>query len=243
MRIAKPVTGTFPNTVTHHRSPVPDRGGTPMTRPWRPLVISVVVALVVAACGSDEAEEITTTTAVEETTTTAAETTTTTAAETTTTTVAEVADSIADILAADENLSTLLAAVEAAGLTEALADPDASLTVFAPTNEAFEAALADLGLTAEDLLADTETLISILTYHVLGEVVTTADLIRRASPTPNMWKELPVETLNGAELVIRVTEEGVRFAGQGQTTVTQADVGASNGVIHVIDGVLLPPQA
>jgi transforming growth factor-beta-induced protein len=178
------------------------------------------LALVVSACAA----------ASEETTTTEAD-------EATTTTEAmneDMGNSIADVVAGNDDFSTLLAAVEAAGLTEALADPEATLTVFAPTNAAFEAALADLGLTAEELLADTETLTSILTYHVLDEAVTSQDLADAGS------EEIPVETLSGEELVVVVGDSGVTF--QGQTAmVTTADVDASNGVIHIIDGVLLPP--
>lgn len=157
--------------------------------------------------------------------------------ETTTTTVQEMGDSIADVVAGDENFSTLLAAVEAAGLTEALADPDATLTVFAPTNDAFEAALEALGLTAEELLADTETLTAILTYHVLDDIVTSGDLAEAG------LEEIPVETLSGQELIVVVGDAGnVGFKDQ-TAQVVQADVEASNGVIHVIDAVLLPPSS
>lgn len=184
-------------------------------------------ALFVSACAA----------ATEDTTTTEAEDATTTTVEATDTTEAmdeEMGDTIADVVVSNEDFSTLLAAVEAAGLTEALADPDATLTVFAPTNAAFEAALADLGLTAEELLADTETLTSILTYHVLGQEVTSQDLADAGS------EEIPVETLSGEELVVVVGDSGVTF--QNQTAmVTTADVDASNGVIHIIDAVLLPP--
>ena len=160
---------------------------------------------------------------------------TTTTTTTTTTEAPEQAGSIADIVAGDPNFSTLLAAVEAAGLTEALADPAASLTVFAPDNDAFAAALEALGISAEELLADTETLTGILTYHVLGEVVTSGDIAAAGT------EEIPVETLSGAELVVVVGDAGnVSFKDQS-ATVTQADIEASNGVIHVIDGVLLPP--
>lgn len=184
------------------------------------------LALFVSACAA----------ATEETTTTEAETATTTTEATNTTEAMddEMGDTIADVVVGNDDFSTLLAAVEAAGLTETLADPDATLTVFAPTNAAFEAALADLGLTAEELLADTETLTSILTYHVLGQVVTSQDLVDAGS------EEIPVETLSGEELVVVVGDSGVTF--QDQTAmVTTADVGASNGVIHIIDAVLLPP--
>jgi transforming growth factor-beta-induced protein len=157
--------------------------------------------------------------------------------ETTTTTVEEASNTIADIVVGNEDFSTLLAAVEAAGLTDALADPDATLTVFAPTNDAFAAALEALDLTAEELLADTETLTSILTYHVLGEVVTSADIVGAGV------EEIPVETLNGAELIVVVGDAGnVGFRDQ-DAMVTQADIEADNGIIHVIDAVLLPPAS
>ena len=145
-------------------------------------------------------------------------------------------ETVLDVAAANEDFSTLAAAVEAAGLQDALSDPGATLTVFAPTNEAFEAALASLGLTAEELLADTETLTAILTYHVLGDVVTSSDIVAAGT------EEIPVEMLSGEELVVAVGDDGtVGFVDQ-TATVTMADIEASNGVIHVIDAVLLPPS-
>ncbi|MGD2043936.1 MAG: fasciclin domain-containing protein [Acidimicrobiia bacterium] len=192
--------------------------------------ILAVLALVLAACGGDDAEE-TTTTADE-----AATTTTEGMDETSTTEEMMGGNTIVDVAAGNEDFSTLVAAVEAAGLTDALADPDATLTVFAPTNEAFDAALTALGLTAEELLADTETLTSILTYHVLGEVVTSSDIAAAGT------EEIPVETLSGEELTVVVGDDGtVSFADQ-DAVVTTADLEASNGVIHVIDAVLLPPS-
>ena len=108
--------------------------------------------------------------------------------------------------------------------------------MFAPTNEAFEAALEALGLTADELLADTETLTSILTYHVVGEVITSMDIADAGV------EEIPVETLSGEELTVVVGDDGtVSFADQA-AVVTMADLEASNGVIHVIDAVLLPPS-
>lgn len=215
-----------------------------MKNRFRFAALFAALALVVAACGDSEPTEgedaLTTTTAAESTETTEAmdDETTTTAAESTDTTEAmdeEMGDTIADVVVANEDFSTLLAAVEAADLTGALSDPEATLTVFAPTNAAFEAALADLGLTAEELLADTETLTSILTYHVLGEVVTSGDIAAAGT------EEIPVETLSGEELIVVVGDAGnVTFRDQ-TATVTTADVEASNGVIHIIDAVLLPP--
>jgi uncharacterized surface protein with fasciclin (FAS1) repeats len=148
----------------------------------------------------------------------------------------EMGDTVLDVAAGNEDFSTLVAAVEAAGLEEALADPAATLTVFAPTNEAFEVALSALGLTAEELLADTETLTSILTHHVLGVAVTSADIAGAGTA------EVPVEPLSGEPLTVVVGEDGsVGFVDQ-VAVVTMADVDASNGVIHVIDAVLLPPS-
>ncbi len=214
-----------------------------MTRKIRLPMLIAVLALVVAACGDDSAED-TTTTQAEATTTTEAEMTSTTEAEMTTTTEADVTstteammeETVLDIAAANEDFSTLAAAVEAAGLQDALSDPEATLTVFAPTNEAFEAALTSLGLTAEELLADTETLTAILTYHVLGDIVTSSDIAAAGT------EEIPVETLSGEELAVVVGDDGtVGFVDQ-TATVTMADIEASNGVIHVIDAVLLPPS-
>jgi transforming growth factor-beta-induced protein len=206
-----------------------------MTRQIRLPILVAVLALVVAACGGDSAED-TTTTEAEATTTTEAEATTTIEADATSTTEAMMEETVLDIAAANEDFSTLAAAVEAAGLQDALSDPEATLTVFAPTNEAFEAALASLGLTAEELLADTETLTAILTYHVLGDVVTSSDIVAAGT------EEIPVEMLSGEELVVAVGDDGtVGFVDQ-TATVTMADIEASNGVIHVIDAVLLPPS-
>jgi transforming growth factor-beta-induced protein len=206
-----------------------------MTRQIRLPILVAVLALVVAACGGDSAED-TTTTEAEATTTTAAEATTTIEADATSTTEAMMEETVLDIAGANEDFSTLAAAVEAAGLQDALSDPEATLTVFAPTNEAFEAALASLGLTAEELLADTETLTAILTYHVLGDVVTSSDIVAAGT------EEIAVEMLSGEELVVAVGDDGtVGFVDQ-TATVTMADIEASNGVIHVIDAVLLPPS-
>lgn len=204
------------------------------------LLIPAVLALAVAACGGEAGEDATTTTAAAAMTTEAGMTTTTEAMITTseadmTSTTAVMEETVLDVAAGNEDFSTLAAAVQAAGLQDALSDPAATLTVFAPTNAAFEAALADLGLTAEELLADTETLTSILTFHVLGEVVTSSDIAAAGT------EEIPVETLSGEELVVVVGYDGtVGFADQ-TATVSMADIEASNGVIHVIDAVLLPP--
>jgi uncharacterized surface protein with fasciclin (FAS1) repeats len=101
--------------------------------------------------------------------------------------------------------------------------------VFAPTDEAFAAALESLGLTAEELLASPD-LGSILTYHVLPGEVDAATAISLDGQT--------AETVNGATVAITVVDGKVMI---NDATVITPDVMASNGIIHVIDKVLLPP--
>ncbi len=134
---------------------------------------------------------------------------------------------IAEVATEAGSFTTLLAAVDAAGLTDALTG-EGPLTVFAPTDDAFAAALADLGLTAEELLGNTELLTSVLTYHVVAGEVTSGDLV-----------DGPVTTLNGSDITIDLSD-GVMVNG---ANVVSADIEASNGVIHVIDAVLLPPTS
>jgi len=126
--------------------------------------------------------------------------------------------------------TTLLAAGDATGLSVPL-DADGDFTIFAPTDDAFAAALDALGLTAEELLADTATLTSILTYHGLLGSVSAEQAIALDGQS--------VATINGAEIAISVVDGAVVI--NGSATVIEADVLASNGVIHVIDAVLLPP--
>ncbi len=136
--------------------------------------------------------------------------------------------SIVDVAAGDEQFSTLVAAVQAAGLVETLSERG-PFTVFAPTNAAFEAALADLGLTAEELLADTDTLTEILMYHVALGALNAEEVTSRSS--------LPMINGDVASIEIR---EGNAFIDNAQIVAT--DIEASNGIVHVIDAVILPPQ-
>jgi uncharacterized surface protein with fasciclin (FAS1) repeats len=124
------------------------------------------------------------------------------------------------------NFSTLVAAIEAAGLTETL-QGEGPFTVFAPTDEAF--AKLPEG-TLENLLKpeNKDQLVSILTYHVIDGKATSSDAAEISSAT----------TLQGSDLTI-ATEEGTVKV--NDASVVAADVEASNGVIHVIDTVLLPP--
>jgi uncharacterized surface protein with fasciclin (FAS1) repeats len=143
---------------------------------------------------------------------------------------AEEVGTIVDVAIAND-FTTLVAAVQAAELVDALSGPG-PLTVFAPTDEAFEALLADLGLTAEELLADTELLESVLTYHVIPDEVLAETVVTLDGAE--------VETLNGATVTISVDGDTVMV---NDATVTAVDVVASNGVVHVIDKVLVPPAS
>ena len=131
---------------------------------------------------------------------------------------------VVDIAAGNPDFSTLVAAVNAAGLAETLSGPG-PVTVFAPTNAAFAKLPAG---TVESLLKpeNKDRLTAILTYHVVAGEVMAADVARLNS----------ADTLNGKAVSID-TSNGVRI---NDATVTSADIDASNGVIHVIDTVILP---
>lgn len=132
---------------------------------------------------------------------------------------------IVETAVAAGSFTTLAAALEAADLIEVL-QGDGPFTVFAPTDAAF--AKLPEG-TVEGLLADKEALTSVLTYHVVAGEVMAADVVGMSS----------AETVNGAALSIEV-RDGTVYVGGAEVTTT--DVRASNGVIHIIDSVMLPPQ-
>ena len=124
--------------------------------------------------------------------------------------------------------NTLVAAVQAAELVDVLKG-EGPFTVFAPTDEAF-AALPEGTVESLLLPENKELLISILLYHVVSGSVLAADVVGLDSAA----------TLNGASINISVSDSGVLI---NNANVVQADVAASNGVIHIIDAVLLPPIA
>ncbi|MGQ9888635.1 MAG: fasciclin domain-containing protein [Aggregatilineales bacterium] len=148
-----------------------------------------------------------------------------------------IADIVVDSSLAEEpEFTMLLAAVNAAdpAVLEALSDPEAELTVFAPTDAAFEA-LGEETLNA--VLADQELLTSILLYHVVAGKVYYGDVV--VLLTESEGEPVTVETLNGAMATISLTDDGV-FIDNAQIVIT--DIDAANGVIHVIDAVILPPS-
>jgi uncharacterized surface protein with fasciclin (FAS1) repeats len=132
---------------------------------------------------------------------------------------------IVDIAAGNDSFSTLVAAVKAADLVDTLKG-EGPFTVFAPVNAAFDA-LPDG--TVEDLLKpeNKEQLAAVLTYHVVPGKVMSSDLS----------DGMMAESVQGSEITVGVGDGGVTVDG---ANVVQADIEASNGVIHVIDGVILP---
>ncbi len=133
---------------------------------------------------------------------------------------------IVGIAVGADNFKTLVAALKAADLVEAL-DGKGPFTVFAPTDAAFE----KLGKeTIEAVLKDKEKLTSILKYHVVSGKVMAADAIKLDGKD--------AKTLSGKTFKIEVVDGGVVL--NGKVKVIKTDIKASNGVIHVIDTVLLP---
>ena len=137
------------------------------------------------------------------------------------------AKDIVDTAVSAGQFNTLVAAVKAAGLVDTLKGKG-PFTVFAPTDAAFAKLPAG---TVESLLKpeNKDKLVAILTYHVIPGKVMSTDIA---------GKEMMVETVQGAKIDVNAMQ-GVMV---NDATVVSADVGASNGVIHVIDKVILPPQ-
>ena len=133
---------------------------------------------------------------------------------------------IVSIAKADDRFSTFVTALEAADMQDAL-DKDGSYTVFAPTNDAFDALPEG---TLESLLEDTDQLRSILSYHVIGEKISSSDIPE---------EETRVDTLNGGQVRVMSSYGTVMV---DAATVTYADIEASNGVIHAIDSVIIPAE-
>ncbi len=129
---------------------------------------------------------------------------------------------IVDTAVAAGNFNTLVAAVKAAGLVDALKG-DGPFTVFAPTDEAFAKLPAG---TVEALLQDKDKLAAILTYHVVSGKVMAADVVNLTSAKTLQGSSITIDTTNGVMV--------------DNAKVIATDIETSNGVIHVIDTVILP---
>lgn len=138
-----------------------------------------------------------------------------------------VTNTIVDVAVANGSFTTLVAALQATGLDATLADTASSFTVFAPTDDAFALLGQD---TIDALLADIDTLSDILTYHVISGEVDAAAAIASAGMT--------VAMVNGDNVGLSLDGDNLLV---NSVTVTMTDIQADNGIIHVIDAVLLPP--
>ncbi|MGH9197024.1 MAG: fasciclin domain-containing protein [Acidimicrobiia bacterium] len=160
--------------------------------------------------------------------------TTTTAAPPPTTTEAPVAEEMGDVLevaAAEGDLNTFLAALEAAGIMEDF-HGDGPFTLFIPTDEAFSAYLAEAGMSQAEVFAGAEMLQAILNHHIVNMMEDAEMVMGMAGQS--------FTTAGGQALEVTVEGETVMV---GEATVERYDIHASNGVIHVIDTVLIPSEA
>lgn len=139
---------------------------------------------------------------------------------------------ITDVAAANPDFSTLVMALKRAGLDDDLANPSASFTVFAPTNAAFASLLTELGVASLNDIP-VETLTKVLLYHVKPEKSTSSQI------TTGYYSTLAGGPSDGSHLSMYIDMSAARI--NDRSSVTQTDVMADNGVIHVIDKVLLPP--
>jgi uncharacterized surface protein with fasciclin (FAS1) repeats len=151
--------------------------------------------------------------------------------------VEEVAPNIVAVAAGNDNFTTLVAAVQAAGLVETLSSTG-PFTVFAPTNDAFAKLPAG---TVESLLTpeSKDALTGILTYHVVAGKFEAAAVIEAINANDGKFT---VETVQGGSIDLSLKDGNVMLtdAKGGMATVVIADVAASNGVIHALDTVLMP---
>lgn len=137
---------------------------------------------------------------------------------------------VVQVAQSNPDFSVLVEAVQAAGLAEMLSDPNAHYTVFAPTNEAFMKALAETGMSKAQLFANKPLLTKILGYHVIS-----GDMAMYAKDVK------PGNVMTASNDTLMVTSQGKLMDEMGRTTnIVKTDIAATNGVVHVIDRVLLP---
>jgi transforming growth factor-beta-induced protein len=182
------------------------------------------LALTVVACGEDAATD-TTVEMMDDTSTTAE------MMDDTATTAEMMDEDVLAVAAAEGDLDTFLGALEAAGIMEDF-HGEGPFTLFIPTDDAFSAYVDESGMTEEELLAGGEMLQSVLGYHVVTMLEDSEMVMGMDGQT--------FTTLNGAPLDVTVDGETVMV---GDANIVRYDLSASNGVIHVIDTVLIPPEA
>ena len=145
--------------------------------------------------------------------------------------------SIADVASNDPELSTLLAALQATGLDAVVDDDNANLTVFAPTNQAFDALLVALGVTDLNGLVSelgAEAVTEILKYHVIGTEV-------MSSAINDGYVTTLGENARGEMMSMYISTNGGVIINGSAASVIAADIDADNGVMHKVNAVILPP--
>lgn len=153
--------------------------------------------------------------------------------------VASLGNSVAGVAATNEDFSILFAAIDAAGLTDFF-NESRPITVFAPTNEAFTALLESIGLTPEDALGQPDLLETVLRYHVIPGEVSAEDLAGMDGEEVLSFLDR-VSRSTGTPISISVGDDGA-ITLNDSVNIVDSDIEADNGLIHVIDGVLLPPD-
>lgn len=144
----------------------------------------------------------------------------------------ETTKDIFELVRDNADLSVLGDAIIAAGLVQTFQN-NTSYTLFAPNNAAFVAALAELNLTKEQLFADKALLTTVLTYHLLPGKINFADILLNTPLKTVQGATLKVDNIAG---VLTITD------GRSRTSrIIQNNLDARNGVVHIIDKVLLPP--
>jgi transforming growth factor-beta-induced protein len=193
-------------------------------------LLIALVGLLIAACEENAAND-TTAEAMEDTSTTAEmmDDTATTAENDTATTAEMMDEDVLAVAAAEGDLDTFLSALEAAGITADF-HGEGPFTLFIPTNDAFSAYLEESGMSQAEVFAGAEMLQSILGYHVVTMMEDSEMVMGMDGQT--------FTTLDGAPLDVTVEGETVMV---GDATIVRYDLSASNGVVHVIDTVLIPP--
>ena len=136
---------------------------------------------------------------------------------------------VVQVAQSNSDFSVLVEAVQAAGLTGMLTDPNAHYTIFAPTNEAFMQAMKETGMTKAQLFANKPLLTKILGYHVVsGDMAMYAKNVK------------PGNVMTASKDTLMVTNQGKLMDENGRTAnIVKTDIPATNGVVHVIDRVLL----
>lgn len=187
-----------------------------MTAMTRRLALALMLAaMITAACGGSAS-------------------TTTTAAPAPTTTAGPAEQEMGDVLevaAAEGDLNTFLAALEAAGIMEDF-HGDGPFTLFIPTDAAFAAYLTEAGMSQAEVFAGAEMLQAILNHHIVNMMEDAEMVMGMAGQS--------FTTAGGQALEVTVEGESVMV---GEATVERYDIHASNGIIHVIDMVLIPSEA